>query len=183
MIIRSTQKRVSNSIDNIRSDCSIRDHEEQALKFHFYEEERLQSVYQYNGMFAFGLWDEKASRLWVCRDRLALKFRLVNLVKKFLVFHQFCFTPKFIRRFLRDWGFSRINILNSPPSEGDPHKLFYLPTLAQFIKRSFHMMAKNVEVISGRKILLGTSLEAIAVKRASVTVQIATKAPRHKEQT
>jgi len=99
--------------------------------------------------------------------RLALKFRLVNLVKKFLVFHQFCFTPKFIRRFLRDWGFSRINILNSPPSEGDPHKLFYLPTLAQFIKRSFHMMAKTFEVISVRKILLGTSLEVIAVKRAS----------------
>jgi len=28
-------------------------------------------------------------------------------------------------------------------------------------------MAKNVEVISGRKILLGTSLEVVAVKRAS----------------
>ena len=99
--------------------------------------------------------------------RLALKFRLVNLVQKFLVFHQFCFTPKFIRRFLSDWNFSRIAILNSPPSEGDPHKLFYLPTLAQFIKRSFHMMAKTFEVISVRKILLGTSLEVIAIKRAS----------------
>ena len=99
--------------------------------------------------------------------RLALKFRLVNLVRKFLVFHQFCFTPKFVRRFLSDWNFSRITILNSPPSEGDPTKLFYSPTLAQYIKRSFHLMAKLVEVISGRKILLGTSLEVIAVKRAS----------------
>lgn len=99
--------------------------------------------------------------------RLALKFRLVNLVQKFLVFHQFCFTPKFIRRFLRDWGFSRINILNSPPSEGDPHKLFYLLSLAQFIKKSLYLMAKAIEAISGRKILLGTSLEAMAVKGAS----------------
>jgi len=137
------------------------------LKFHFYEEDRLQSVYQYNGMFAFGLWDEKASRLWVCRDRLTFRYGLANRVSKFLVFHQFCFTPKFIRRFLPDWNFSRIAILNSPPSEGDPHKLFYLPTLAQFIKRSFHMMAKTFEVISGRKILLGISLEVIAIKRAS----------------
>jgi hypothetical protein len=90
------------------------------LKFHFCEEERLQSVYQYNGMFAFGLWDEKASRLWVCRDRLTFRYGLANRVSKFLVFQQFCFTPKFIRRFLSDWGFSGITVLNSPPSEGDP---------------------------------------------------------------
>jgi len=99
--------------------------------------------------------------------RLALKLRLANLARRFLVFHQFCFTPKFIRKFLSDWGFSGINILNSPPSEGDPHKLFYLPTLAQFIKRSFHMMAKAMEVISRRKILLGTSLEVTAFKGTS----------------
>ncbi|RLB25090.1 MAG: hypothetical protein DRG66_08370 [Deltaproteobacteria bacterium] len=68
---------------------------------------------------------------------------------------------------MSDWGFSKITILNSPPSEGDPTKLFYSPTLAQYIKRSFHLMAKLVEVISGRKILLGTSLEVMAVKRGS----------------
>jgi len=99
--------------------------------------------------------------------RLALRFGLANQIDRFLVFHQFSFTPKFIGRLLADQGFSRINILNSPPSEGDPHKLFYLPTLAQFIKRSFHMMAKTFEVISVRKILLGTSLEVMAVKKAS----------------
>jgi len=99
--------------------------------------------------------------------RLALRFGLANQIDRFLVFHQFSFTPKFIGRLLADQGFSRINILNSPPSEGDPHKLFYLPTLAQFIKRSFHMMAKTFEVISVRKNLLGTSLEVMAVKKAS----------------
>jgi len=99
--------------------------------------------------------------------RLALKFRLVNLVQEFLVFHQFCFTPKFIRRFLSDWDFYRITILNSPPSEGDPHRLFLDPTLAQYIKRSLYLMAKILEVISGKKTLLGTSLEVMAVKRGS----------------
>ncbi len=97
--------------------------------------------------------------------RLALKCGLANRVHKFLVFHQFCFTPKFIRRFLSDCGFSGIIILNSPPSEGDPAKLFYSYIFAQYIKRSFHLMAKAIEVISGRKILVGTSLEVIAIKR------------------
>ncbi len=40
---------------------------------HLYEEEGVQSVHRYNGMFAFGLWDENLSRLWLCRDRLGIK--------------------------------------------------------------------------------------------------------------
>jgi 2-polyprenyl-3-methyl-5-hydroxy-6-metoxy-1,4-benzoquinol methylase len=99
--------------------------------------------------------------------RLALKYGLANEIQKFLVFHQFSFTPRFIRRLLSDWGFSGITTLNSPPSESDPNRLLYRPTLAQFTKRSLHLMAKAVEVISGRKILLGTSLEVMAVKRSS----------------
>ena len=99
--------------------------------------------------------------------RLALKCGLANLIRKFLVFHQFCFTPKFIRRFLSDWNFSRITILNSPPSEGDPTKLFFFHTFAQFIKRSLYLMAKVIEIIGGGNILLGTSLEVLAVKGGS----------------
>jgi 2-polyprenyl-3-methyl-5-hydroxy-6-metoxy-1,4-benzoquinol methylase len=98
---------------------------------------------------------------------LACRYGLANLVCKFLVFHEYSFTPRFIRRLLLDCGFSRIIILNSPPSEGDPHKLFYYPTLAKFIKRSFHLMAKAIELISSRKILLGASLEVMAVKGAA----------------
>jgi len=40
---------------------------------HLYEEEGVDAVHRLNGMFAFVIWDEKASRLWVCRDRIGIK--------------------------------------------------------------------------------------------------------------
>ena len=86
----------------------------------------------------------------------------MNPSQKAEVFH-----IKFIRRLLADRGFSEITITNSPPSEGDPNRLFYLPAFTQSIKRSLYLMSKAIEVISGRKILLGASLEVMAVKGVS----------------
>jgi len=99
--------------------------------------------------------------------RLASKFRLANLVHRFLVFHQYCFTPAYITKLLSDYGFSEIVILNSPTSEGDPQKPFYAPTLSKFIKKHLYLTAKFIEFIYSGKILLSSSLEAVAVKNAS----------------
>ncbi len=40
---------------------------------HLYEEEGTRCVHRLNGMFSFAIWDEKACRLWLCRDRIGIK--------------------------------------------------------------------------------------------------------------
>jgi len=96
---------------------------------------------------------------------LARRCGLSNSLSKLLVFHIYSFTPIFTKRLLRDHGFGQIIIKNSPPSEGDPNKLFPNPTLSTYAKRLVYLLAQTAQVLSGGAFLLGSSLEAIASKR------------------
>ena len=98
--------------------------------------------------------------------RIAFQYGLHNSVRKFLVFHKYSFTAKYIRRLLRDRGFTEITFYNSPPVLGDPYKIFPNPTISTYIKRSVHLLAHSAQVLSGGHLLFSPSLEAIAIKRA-----------------
>jgi len=96
--------------------------------------------------------------------QLASKCGLDDRIRKFLVFHQFSFIPKFIYKLLEDSGFSEISVKNSPPSEGDPHNLFPTPAFAQYVKKSIYLITQFIRFFSCYKIFLGTSLEVMAIK-------------------
>lgn len=97
--------------------------------------------------------------------RLASKFGLEKQAKNFLVFHQFSFTQRFIKRLLSDMGFFKITIINSIPTEGDPHNIFHNPIFAELIKNAAYLVVRSIEKISFEKIYLGTSLEVMATKK------------------
>ena len=96
--------------------------------------------------------------------RMSQKCGFSNSARKFLVFHEYSFTPRHIRKLLYDHGFVQTTVLNSPPSEGDPYGLFPAPILATQVKRIIYAMAKCIEFISFGRLFLGTSLEVIAIK-------------------
>ncbi len=99
--------------------------------------------------------------------QFALTFGLANKLHKFLIFHQFSFTPRYIMRLLSDLGFTEITFLNSPLTEGDPNNLFLSQIFANYIKKILFLSARATRILSYGKILLGTSMEITAIKRGS----------------
>lgn len=97
--------------------------------------------------------------------RIASKFRVANLISRYLVFHEYCFTRKYIERLLKDLGFVRIVVANSIPSEGDPYKLFQNGFYTRNIKKFVYVITSLLYILSAKRILLGISLEVTAFKK------------------
>ncbi|MDF1593536.1 MAG: class I SAM-dependent methyltransferase [Desulfobacterales bacterium] len=85
-------------------------------------------------------------------------------IQRYLIFHHYSLTPRFVEKLLKDAGFSKISIFNSRPSAGDPHRLFFSPVIAQSVKSMIYYFSKLVQAVSFNSILLGTSLDVIAYK-------------------
>ena len=52
---------------------AFKSHTDTEVILHLYEDEGPGCVHRLNGMFSFAIWDEKRSRLWLCRDRIGIK--------------------------------------------------------------------------------------------------------------
>ncbi|RZB30162.1 MAG: hypothetical protein SRB1_02442 [Desulfobacteraceae bacterium Eth-SRB1] len=94
--------------------------------------------------------------------RLALKFGLADLSRRFLVFHEFSFTPAFARKLLSDHGFADIKVCNASLSGESLISSF--PVFG-FVTRVIEVVEKLTDLVSGGRLLWGPSLEVIARKK------------------
>ncbi|MBW2594463.1 MAG: class I SAM-dependent methyltransferase [Deltaproteobacteria bacterium] len=85
-----------------------------------------------------------------------------RIIRKFLVFHEYCFTPGFIRRLLPDQGFANVEVCNASLSGESLISSF--PAFS-FVTRPIEVVKKLTGLISGGKVLWCPSLEVIARKK------------------
>jgi SAM-dependent methyltransferase len=105
--------------------------------------------------FPNGLWHTQIYRL-------ISKLGLASLIRKFLVFHEVCFSPKFIKRLLSDFGFTDVVVYNAGLSGGS---LIRLSPFFSFAVQWIEILEKVTDTISGGRFLWGPSLEVIATKK------------------
>jgi 2-polyprenyl-3-methyl-5-hydroxy-6-metoxy-1,4-benzoquinol methylase len=96
-------------------------------------------------------------------------FRILSaerFITSFLIFHEYPFTPKAIKRCLNDIGFIDIRVLNAPLTGG--HLSIGGRTFSGFLRKSVSRliwaMFKFLEVLSGGRWVWGPSLQIIARK-------------------
>jgi 2-polyprenyl-3-methyl-5-hydroxy-6-metoxy-1,4-benzoquinol methylase len=93
--------------------------------------------------------------------KVSKKLNIERIITRFLVFHEYCFTPRFIKRLLSDHGFGDIKVYNASLSGGSLIKSF---PIFSFVTRSVEVVEKLTDLISGGRVLWGPSLEVIARK-------------------
>jgi hypothetical protein len=89
------------------------------------------------------------------------KLNIERIIARFLVFHEYCFTPGFIRRLLSDNGFGDIEVYNSSLSGESLISSF---PFFSFVTRVIEVVEKLTDLISGGRVLWGPSLDVIARK-------------------
>ncbi len=94
--------------------------------------------------------------------RLSSKCGFADLIQKYLVFHEFSFTPRFVRRLLSDYGYADIEVYNANLS-GERSERF--SPIFSFISRSIEVVRKLTDLVTRGRILWGPSLEVIARKK------------------
>ena len=74
------------------------------------------------------------------------------------VFHPYCFTSKSMYFLLRRIGFTRIRIVNSPLTKGDPYSYSGIAGLTTFLKTLVDLLTNVLFRMTGGRCILGPSL-------------------------
>ncbi len=98
-------------------------------------------------------------------QRIASAAGITKYINKYLVFHEYSLTPHVLRMLLRDFGFVRCVLKNSPMSEGDPYNLLKSRTMGTYLKKLIQLTARTVAALSFDRIVCGSSMEAVAYKK------------------
>jgi 2-polyprenyl-3-methyl-5-hydroxy-6-metoxy-1,4-benzoquinol methylase len=94
--------------------------------------------------------------------KLCSKIGVKNQANKFLVFHEFSFTSSYLKTLFNDYGFSKIILQNSPPTEESAINLSVTTALSAFSRKIIYLMSKTLEILSFGRIYIGSSLWIIA---------------------
>lgn len=90
------------------------------------------------------------------------KLNIERTIARFLIFHEYCFTPRFVRRLLSDHGFADIVVSNAHLSGSSLIESF---SIFRFVTRLIEVVGKLTDLIFGGRVLWGPSLEVIAGKK------------------
>lgn len=134
----------------------------------YYPKKTLSEVYnilKINGLVGIripnALYQTKANSIYIKFQSL---FRLMK-IKSISVFHEFAFTPRAIKNFLKMAGFKDIEIKNSPLTKGDPYlytKYSRIVSLGKFFVYGFCQL---IYFLSIRNLIIGPSMLIWAYKR------------------
>ena len=98
--------------------------------------------------------------------RFACRMRLAEIVQRLVILHVYSLTPVFVRRLLQESGFSVISIRNSPMVGSDIYRMSpAMRKIGDFLNHAGYLFVRTLDLCSGGKILVGPSIEVIAVKR------------------
>jgi 2-polyprenyl-3-methyl-5-hydroxy-6-metoxy-1,4-benzoquinol methylase len=100
--------------------------------------------------------------------KLAGRVRVAVIMQRLVIFHQYSLTPRFTRRLLREAGFSKIAIHNSPLVGSDIYRTRPLwPWLSALLNQAIYLCAGTLDLCTWGRFLIGPSLEVTAVKSQS----------------
>ena len=111
-----------------------------------------------NAVFQLTAW--RLSRLVVWPPPVA------RLVRDAYFFQPLVWSPRTLRRLLEEAGFADLRLWNSEPSQGDPYHVSSAgrERLVWLVKGALRALAQAVALASRRRLLIGSSISALAAK-------------------
>jgi SAM-dependent methyltransferase len=95
-----------------------------------------------------------------------------NRISKLLVFHEYSFNLKYIKRLLTDYEFDNIEFQNSPPSEKSSGPISITKALRPLVRKMIYIISEIIKLLTFNHILLAPSLWVIATQKKTKKLKL-----------